>query len=113
MGAFDGILVNSKHSLLNFEIGELDCRVITTVTVEYPCNIWSGNAFVNLIYFVVSGQYLYIIHSRISFTTYSVYQTRSKQYRMTRQNSTHDLGVCGRESLTELNVRIIILDTQT
>jgi len=26
----DQTLVNALHSLLNFEIGELDCRVVTT-----------------------------------------------------------------------------------
>ena len=41
---FDQTLMNSLHGLLNFEIGGLDCRVITTsiehVSIVYTCNTY-------------------------------------------------------------------------
>jgi len=64
--------VNSLNRLLNCEIGELDCRVITT---EYRTRVHCihmyhlfCNALVHVIYCVVSGQYSYTIHPTHSLT---------------------------------------------
>jgi len=53
------------HSLLNFEIGELDCHVITT---EYRTRVHCihmlhifFNTLVHVIYSVVSSQYSYTL----------------------------------------------------
>ena len=58
--------MNSLHSLLNCEIGGLDCLVITT---EYRTSVHCihkllhlfCNTLVHVIYSVVSGQYSYTI----------------------------------------------------
>jgi len=55
-------LLNSLHGLMNFEIGELDCRVIITEYITcvhlYTCNTYLCNAVVDVIFSVVSDQYL-------------------------------------------------------
>ena len=55
--------MNSLHGLLNFEIGGLDCHVITTEYIKHVQCIQMKhlffNAFVNVIYSVVSGKYSY------------------------------------------------------
>jgi len=62
----DQTFVNLLHRLLNFEIGGLDCRVITK---EYRTHVQYihmyhlfVNALIHVIYSVVSGQYSYTIY---------------------------------------------------
>ena len=66
-GNIDQTIVNSLQGLLNYEIGELDCHVITT---EYKTRVHCiqmyhlfCNALVHVIYSVVSGQYSHTIPS--------------------------------------------------
>jgi len=65
----DQKLVNSLHGLLNWEIGGLDCRVITT---EYRTRVQCihmlhllCNVLVHVIYSVVSGLYSYTIANEL------------------------------------------------
>ena len=65
-GNTDQTLVNSLHRLLNSEIGGLMCHVITTEyrTCVHCIHVMYHllcDALVNVIYFVVSGQYSYSI----------------------------------------------------
>jgi len=65
-GNIDQTLVNSLHGLLNCEIGGLMCHVITTEyrTCVHCIHVMYHlfcDALVNVIYFVVSGQYSYSI----------------------------------------------------
>ena len=60
----DLILVNSLQGKLDFEIGGLECRVITTeYTSRVRCHMLNlfCNASVHRIYSVASGQYSYTI----------------------------------------------------
>ena len=63
----DQTLVNSLHRLLNCEIGELDCHVITTerrarVHCIHMFDLFC-NALVHVIYSGVSGQCSYTIQA--------------------------------------------------
>ena len=62
----DQILMNSLHGLLICYIGGLDCRVITTEYRTRAHGIHMShlfhNAFVHVVYSVVSAQYSYTIH---------------------------------------------------
>ena len=57
--------MNSLHGLLNYEIGRLDCLVITTAyrTRVHCIHMYHRfcNALVHVNYSVVSGQYSYTI----------------------------------------------------
>ena len=64
-GNSDQTLVKSLYGLLNFEIGGLECRVITAdyisrVHYMHMFHLFC-NALVHVIYSVVSGQYSYTI----------------------------------------------------
>jgi len=66
-GNIDQTLVNSLHGLLNFETGELDCRVITTEYLsrfnKSTCNTYLCYSLFHIKFIsVVSGQYSYTIH---------------------------------------------------
>ena len=60
----DQTLVNSLHGLLNYEIGGLDCCVITTEYITCPLYTHVTRilqCIVHVIYSVVSDQYSYTI----------------------------------------------------
>ena len=66
----DQTLVSSLHGLLKFETGGLECRVITK---EYIPPLYTY-ALVHVIFFIVSGQYLYTISRPLE----SMYMTSDK-----------------------------------
>jgi len=73
--------VNPLHALLNCEIGELDCRVITT---EYRTRVYCIHmlhlfcyALIHVIYSVVSGQCSYTIHRGIFIVLSEFWSARS------------------------------------